>query len=171
MDAWIGVLIPTTVIFFVDLCWRKIYNIVTVPAIVAGFLYHTLHGAGIGFSLLGFAVMFALGIIGLAVNGWGGGAAKMMIMFGTWLGWHTALLIMLAGAIIALLCFVVKQPKESLKGIRDQVIRIWLTVFWKANGAWKDFKGIDQAPYTVPFGTCLAVGLWLIMLSNKFNQG
>jgi Flp pilus assembly protein protease CpaA len=107
---------------------------------------------------------YAVGVTGLAVNGWGGGDAKMLIMAGAWLGWYTAMSIMLAGGLIALLCFAVKLKKESLKMMKDQLVRIWLTVFWKAKDVWKGFKGIDEAPDTVPFGACLAVGSWLVML-------
>jgi len=165
--AWVGVLIPATINFYTDLRWRKIYNVITLPATVAGILYNLIYGTGIIFSLLGFAVMFGIGITGFAANGWGGGDAKMLIMVGAWVGWHTALLVMLAGAVIALLCFIARQPIESMQAIREQLIRIWLTVFWKAKGAWKGFKGIDQAPGTVPFGACLAVGSWLLMLIHK----
>lgn len=165
--AWAGVLIPATVIFVTDLIWRKIYNVVTIPAIAAGILYHVLYGAGIWFSLLGFAVMFAVGVTGLAVNGWGGGDAKMLIMAGTWLGWYMAMLVMLAGGVIAVIYFVFMLKKDIVKKVTDQIRRILLTVYWRAGGAWKDFQGIDQTPDLVPYGSCLAVGAWLVMVIQK----
>ncbi len=165
--AWAGTLILVTIIFFTDLIWRKIYNAITIPAILAGILYHSIWGLGIKFTLIGFAFMFVIGVIGLTVNGWGGGDAKMLILAGAWLGWYTAALVMLIGGLIALIYFAFKLKKKAIKKVTDQLRRIWLTVFWQAKGAWKDFEGIpdgnDPMPEVVPYGSCLAVGAWLVM--------
>lgn len=165
--AWAGTLMPATIIFFTDLIWRKVYNAITIPAIVAGILYHSFYGAGIKFTLLGFGLMFIIGCIGLAVDGWGGGDAKMLIMAGTWLGWYTAMLVMLVGGLIALIYFVFMLKKDIVKKVTDQIRRILLTVYWRAGGVWKDFQGIDQTPDLVPYGSCLSVGAWLVMALQK----
>jgi Flp pilus assembly protein protease CpaA len=164
----IGVLVPSTITFFTDLIWKKVYNLVTIPAIVAGILYHSIWGQGILFTLIGLALMLVLGCIGLAVNGWGGGDAKMLIFIGTWMGWYGACLVMFIGSLIALVAFAFKLRGEFIKKSGDQLRRIWLSVFYRAKGAWKDFQGIpdgpeDPLPPAVPLGSCLAVGAWLVI--------
>ena len=167
--AWAaGVLIPSTIIFFTDLVWRKVYNLVTIPAIAAGILYHSIWGQGLIFTLIGFAFMFILGCISLAVNGWGGGDGEMLILIGTWMGWYAASLVMFIGSLIALLGFAFKLKREFVKKVSDQLRRIWLTVFYKVQGTWKGFQGIpdgtDSLPPVMPLGSCLAVGVWVVIL-------
>jgi prepilin peptidase CpaA len=71
-----------------DLWTRKLPNWLTVPAFALGLVAHTAAGglAGLGFSLLGFAVGFGVLFVLWLIGGGGGGDVKLMGALGAWLG-------------------------------------------------------------------------------------
>jgi prepilin peptidase CpaA len=67
---------------------RKIPNWLTVPAAVAGLLYHSFAPGGFGplMALAGFAVGFVLLLLPWILGGGGMGDVKMLAALGAWLG-------------------------------------------------------------------------------------
>ena len=71
-----------------DLRMRRIPNWLTVSAFAGGLVMHTVVNglAGLGFSLLGFAMGFGILLILWLIGGGGGGDVKLMGALGAWLG-------------------------------------------------------------------------------------
>src|SRR5947209_8144160 len=72
----------------VDYRAQRIPNWLTVPAAFLGLAYNGLapHGIGLGWSLAGFAIGFALLLLPWILGGGGMGDVKMLAALGAWLG-------------------------------------------------------------------------------------
>ena len=125
---WIQVI--TIVVFtltaaIIDVRSRRIPNWITIPAAVAGLLFHVLRGAyndgfagslhGLWFSLGGFATGFGILLVLMAFALGGGGDVKLMGAVGAWLGWRYTIIayvlavIFAVGGIIVLSFFTVAR--------------------------------------------------------------
>lgn len=82
------VAVYTLVTAWTDLRLRKIYNQVTVPMWVAGWIYHGIFhgGEGIVIGLQGFAVGFGLFFTLWMIGSAGGGDVKLVGALSVWLG-------------------------------------------------------------------------------------
>jgi Flp pilus assembly protein protease CpaA len=69
-----------------DLLWRKVHNLVTIPLIVSGMLYHTLQSGVAGFVISVAAVLAAVGllIVPFLKGGLGAGDIKLLSGLGAW---------------------------------------------------------------------------------------
>ena len=82
-----------------DVRTYRVYNVITVPLIVAGLVYHTVTGGfdGFIFSLSGAAVGFCVLIVPYMLGAMGAGDVKLLTGFGAWLGVPATGLIALIG--------------------------------------------------------------------------
>jgi len=71
-----------------DVRTRRLPNWLTVPAFVAGLVFHTVTGGwnGLGLSLAGFGTGFGILLVLWMIGGGGGGDVKLMGALGAWLG-------------------------------------------------------------------------------------
>jgi prepilin peptidase CpaA len=105
-----------------DIRYRKLPNILTFPAMLAGIAYHTLANgaAGLLFSLGGLATGLAVLFILFLMGAMGAGDAKLMGAIGALSGTHSvlnaALFTMVAGAVYALILLLFRYSacKEVL---------------------------------------------------------
>jgi leader peptidase (prepilin peptidase)/N-methyltransferase len=103
------------VIFFIDLDFQIIPDILTLPGIVIGLAVSFLpDGIGIVSSLIGLAigggVLYLMAVLGEKIfkkESMGGGDIKMAAMLGAFLGWQKVVLIFFGGALIGVLVSVV----------------------------------------------------------------
>ncbi|ETX00364.1 MAG: hypothetical protein ETSY1_11485 [Candidatus Entotheonella factor] len=126
------------IVSFIDLAYRIIPDVITLPGIIVGLLASTLAtSVGISSALLGVVIgggLFLLIAI-ISRGGMGGGDIKLTAMIGAFLGWQgvfvTIFLAALSGAVSGLFLMVVKK-----KGRKD----------------------------ALPFGPFLAIGALLALL-------
>ena len=105
-----------------DIAYRKIPNILTFPAMLAGMAYYTLTGGGAGllFSLGGLATGLAVLFVFFLMGAMGAGDAKLMGAIGALSGTHavlnSALFTMVAGGVYALILLLFRYSacKEVL---------------------------------------------------------
>ncbi len=92
-----------------DLRTRKLPNRLTVPALAAAVLTHTLVNGlpGLAFSLLGFVTGFGILLILWLVGGGGGGDVKLMGALGAWLGSSLTLTVFLVSTSLAVIAAAV----------------------------------------------------------------
>ena len=118
-----------------DLAYRRVPNVLTAPALVAGLLAHGVWSGGLGLpgALLGAAVGLAVFFPIFALGGMGGGDVKLMAALGSWvgagaIGW-TALYAAVAGGVLALVVGAahgyLRQAFSNIGG---------LLVFWSVHG-------------------------------------
>ena len=152
---------------FFDVSTRRIPNLLTVPAGIAGVLYHLGAGglsgglAGVAGAAVGLGLFFPL----FALGGMGAGDVKLMAALGAWLGpagaaW-TALYAALAGGVMAV---VVALARGYL---RTAFANIWtLLGFWRfagirpLDGITLQTSGSPRLPYALPITAGLFAALW-----------
>jgi leader peptidase (prepilin peptidase)/N-methyltransferase len=126
------------IVSFIDLAYRIIPDVITLPGIIAGLLASTLvTSVGLGSALLGAFIGGGLFLLIAIVSrgGMGGGDIKLTAMIGAFLGWQgvfvTIFLAALSGAVSGLFLMIIKK-----KGRKD----------------------------ALPFGPFLAIGALLALL-------
>jgi leader peptidase (prepilin peptidase)/N-methyltransferase len=109
------------IVSFIDLAYRIIPDVITLPGILAGLLASALiTSVGLGSALLGVVIGGGLFLFIAIVSrgGMGGGDIKLTAMIGAFLGWQgvfvTIFLAALSGAISGIFLIVVKK-----KGRKD----------------------------------------------------
>ena len=103
------------VIFFIDLDFQIIPDVITLPGIIVGLAVSFLpNGIGIWSALIGFLVgggsLYLVAILGdwlFKKDSMGGGDIKMMAMLGAFLGWEKVLLILISSAVIGLVVSII----------------------------------------------------------------
>jgi prepilin peptidase CpaA len=160
-------LVPALAGCVCDLRMRRIPNVLTAVAALAGLVFHTVFSAGSGaeFSLVGAGVGLALLFPAFALGGMGAGDVKLMAALGAWLGpvdamW-TAIYAALAGTVMAV---VVGFARGYL---RTAFANVWsLLVFWRFVGI-RPYEGLTlqsskspRLPYALPITAGLFAALW-----------
>ncbi len=141
--------------------WRygKIYNWLTLPAVLLGFVFWLTAGLlgadrGIGASLFGFAAgLIPFGF--LALRGWlGGGDAKLMAAVGAIsASWEVVLSTAFYGMIVAMAMAVVLMIHHGV--VKQTLHRILGAVLSTAARVKPD---LENENHTVAFGAAVAVG-------------
>jgi prepilin peptidase CpaA len=137
----------------------KVYNWLTLPAILTGLIFWTLAGLlgaerGISTSLLGLAAgLIPFGF--LALRGWlGGGDAKLMTAVGAIsASWECVLSTAFYGMLVAMVMAIVIMIHHGI--IKQTFQRICGAVLSTAVRVKPD---LENEKHTVPFGVAVAVG-------------
>ncbi|MEH6993014.1 A24 family peptidase [Neobacillus drentensis] len=141
-----------------DVKSRKIFNIITLPAIVTGLLYYLFTNGleGFLFSGKGFIVGFLLLIIPFIMGGIGAGDVKLLAAVGSIKGamfvFYTFFYAAIIGGVIAL---VIMVRRKELKSFFQRLF--FFFVFIKGTEGALDLDKKDLAP-TIPFGVPIAIG-------------
>jgi prepilin peptidase CpaA len=177
----VAVVLAATLIGAVTDLWRyKLYNVLTLPLLVSGLIYHGVVGGGPALlgSLLG--VLFGFGVLLLfhLLGGVGGGDVKLMAAVGAWLGLPLTIAVFLASSLAAGVYALV------LIVARGRVRETWLNL----RLAWLRFKVLgrhlagedrveivvddpDRRWRVIPFGAMVALGLVGILIWLSLRRG
>ncbi|UUO07972.1 A24 family peptidase [Blastopirellula sp. J2-11] len=149
----------TAVAFYVDLTTGKLPNWLTMPALLAAVVFHSVvySWAGLQHSLLGALVGFVLLFVLFVIGGGGGGDVKFMAALGAWFGPILILLVFVGSAVLALiitiaifvgkLMFRAKTDKSEPSETGDSTQ-----------------KKLDIARQTIPYGVPVCLASWIILL-------
>lgn len=153
---------------YTDLKSRKIYNIVVIPAAVAGVIIYTLSSgqAGLYFSLKGLGAGLGLLFIPFILGGFGAGDVKLMGAIGALKGvlfvFKVFLAAGVAGGVIAVL--VLLKQRRLLSTLK----RVWQSLYVLAGSVFKvnTLKSLDKAEYheSLPYGLAIGIGTLLAYL-------
>ncbi len=153
-----------------DLWKGRIYNWLTLPAIVAG-IAHAAYVSG----LAGAGESLAATALGLVLLGWmfwlgvmGGGDVKLLMALGAWGGLRfvceTALLSLFIGGALAVLILLFRG---RLRGFIERLQAFLLPIF---------VKELEYAPpkldrtQTMPYGIPIAIaGIWIAFAGNPLS--
>ncbi|RDU34658.1 prepilin peptidase [Neobacillus piezotolerans] len=143
-----------------DIKSRKILNIVTLPAILIGFIYYfSTNGLdGILFSGKGFLVGFGVLFIPFAMGGIGAGDVKLLAAIGAMKGAFFVIYAFLYAAIVGgLIALFILIHRNELKGFLVRIINsVFFLTFSKSKDSIQVSKS-DLAP-SFPYGVSIALG-------------
>lgn len=150
-----------------DLRTKKIPNWITVPAALAGLVFHAAAPAGNGilWALAGFAVGFSLLLLPWLLGGGGMGDVKLLAALGVWLGPLTILIVFGASAVIgAVMAAGVMVGGMCTRGI-SATRRRYLNVDEDRETAAKNQpRGRRVIPFAVPIAISTVVVLALMLV-------
>lgn len=142
-----------------DVKMRRIPNVLTISALLAGIAFHTLTTGlpGLGFSLTGFAAGFSILLLLWLIGGGGGGDVKLMGALGAWVGGPVILIIFIGSALTAILWMVVTLISRAMR-------RIQPVASGKASDVTVDAERSSKGllPYAIP----VAITTWIWMLTK-----
>jgi prepilin peptidase CpaA len=151
-----------------DLRTRRIPNVLTFGAALAGLLYQAVSGGvdGLGHAALGWLVGAVIFIVPFALGGLGGGDVKLLAALGAWLGPGDILWLSLytgvAGGVMAL----VVSTRYGYLGTAIQNVRL-LLCHWSVAGVKAlpaitlENSGGPKLAYAFPILTGMVATTWL----------
>ncbi len=167
---------PFTVCFFLlasalytDIRSRVIPNVITLPVIVGGILFHFYISGWSGGALFAFKGALTGGgllIVLFVLGGMGGGDVKLLAALGAWLGTGAVIQVFIygaaAGAAIAVFLVIFKKKKMTL-------MRIWNDlVYFSITGKRVPVSGKEEGfPYSIPIAAGFII--YVIKDINIFN--
>ncbi|WP_353928505.1 A24 family peptidase [Desulfofundulus kuznetsovii] len=167
-----GCLLPSVYIAYTDARSHMIYDRATFPILLAG-LVNALHSDTLPDALLGSAFAFALLFICAALGGAGGGDVKYAAGLGMWFGFLNVQYVLLIATAMGVVWGMVKLAWAGrLKSwAKTFLTGLFMRVFYGVKGAiplrkLPDNPGAPVPPEAVPFGTCLAVGSWVVFIAG-----
>ncbi|MHC4988495.1 MAG: A24 family peptidase [Planctomycetota bacterium] len=165
---WGVVLVASLVAALADIKSRRIPNVLTLPLLAAGIVQAAcLSGFdGLKSSLLAAFVLGLPYVLLFAFAGGGAGDAKLMAAVGSWLGFESGIVALLAISICAVVLALLKaifarRFFEVLNNIRVMMLSFML--FLSTKGAAKYATPMetadDETALTIPYGPAIFVGL------------
>jgi prepilin peptidase CpaA len=172
-----------TVAALVSACtdlWKfKVYNLLTIPLLFSGFIYHGIVGGAPEFSmslvgaLFGFCILIAPYVMG----GMGAGDVKLMSAIGAWLGLTMTYHVFIASSIAAglyALVLIIMSSKLCDTWINLQIMWHRVTVFGRYLGADDRVEAHvvrdGRRKRIIPFAAMLAIGIIATLVWLRESQ-
>lgn len=149
-----------------DLYKRRIYNIVTLPCILFGLIYHVVNEglSGLAFSLLGLFIGFLVLLIPFAMGGIGAGDVKLMAAIGACMG---AMFVIKAFIYIAILGGVISLgiliKSYGLKSMYTSVLASFMLWRGKSTSA-LSMMNVNKIAF--PYGIAIVLGTFLNFITH-----
>jgi Flp pilus assembly protein protease CpaA len=162
------VLLAASIAAVTDVWKFKVYNLLTLPFLVSGLLYHAIHGGApeLGGSVVGAVVGFSLMIVLYTMGGMGAGDVKFVTALGAWLGLPLTLYVLIAGCIAAgIYAVVLLVTATSLRETLMNMQILWLRLACLGRHLGHDdrveseVKRPDRRRRLIPFSAMIALGL------------
>ncbi len=155
--------------------WKfKVYNVLTLPLLVSGLLYHAFR-AELADSLLGVLFGFASLIVLYIIGGMGAGDVKLMAGVGAWLGMPLTFYVFIASSLAAgvySIGLVVWTGQVGETAVNLQILWLRLASVGRYLGSddkvESEVRRSDRRKRIIPFAAMVAIGLvaTLIWIGN-----
>jgi len=171
----IVVLVAALVAAATDIWKFKVYNVLTLPLLVSGLLYHAFR-AELADSLLGVLFGFASLIVLYIIGGMGAGDVKLMAAVGAWLGMPLTFYVFIASSLAAgvySIGLVVWTGQVGETAVNLQILWLRLASVGRYLGSddkvESEVRRSDRRKRIIPFAAMVAIGLiaTLIWIGNK----
>lgn len=171
----IAILIAT----ITDLRMFKIHNLLTIPLLLSGLLYHGLVTGPDGLLSSFFGVLFGFGVLVLffLVGGIGGGDVKLLAGVGAWLGiyltfWLFNAAALAAGCYALVLTVLNGRYRETWMNLR--LLGHRMMVVGRHLGTDEQVETVaqrdDRRRQLIPFGAMMGVGLLVLLIIVRFRS-
>jgi prepilin peptidase CpaA len=166
------VLIAAMVAAVTDLWKFKVHNLLTLPLLGAGLLYHGLTGglAGLAESSLGALCGFAIMIIFYLLGGMGAGDVKLMAGVGAWLGMPLTFSVFLASGLAAgvyAVVLIVTYGKVRETWVNLQILWLRLAAIGRHLAAddcvESEVSQAGRRRRVIPFAAMMVLGLVVLL--------
>jgi prepilin peptidase CpaA len=151
--------------------WKfKVYNVLTLPLLVSGIVYHGLR-ADLGNSLMGILFGFGALIALYVIGGMGAGDVKLMAALGAWLGVKLTFYVFIASSLAAglyavLLMLLTGKMGETLVNLH--ILWLRLASIGRHLGSddqiEKEVRRSDRRGRIIPFAAMVAIGIIATLL-------
>jgi prepilin peptidase CpaA len=168
-------LIAASIAAVTDIWKFKVYNLLTLPLLVSGLLYHALRAdllnslVGI---LFGFAALIALYVIG----GMGAGDVKLMAALGAWLGMPYTFYVFIASSLAAgiyaiVLMLATHKVGETIVNLHILWLRLASIGHYLASDdrVETEVRRTDRRRRIIPFAAMVAIGIVATLLWFRNN--
>jgi prepilin peptidase CpaA len=159
-----------------DLWKFKVYNALTLPAIVVGLLVSPFT-VGLPTSLLGAATGFSLLALFFALGGVGAGDVKLLTAIGAWLGPEPTLYVFafsaMAGGMYAIGLMVLRGGlTETIEQLAVLSIRLFTPGLWKQPDERMDIEigRVDRRKRLVPYAAMICVGFFTTLVPPNLGR-
>ena len=172
------ILLPITIVLGASLIagvtdlWKfKVHNLLTLPLLFSGLIYHAVWGTGLANSLLGVLCGSGILLLFYLMGGMGAGDVKLMAAIGAWLGIPYTFYVFVASSLVAalyalgliLVCGRVRETWVNL-----QIIWYRVAAFGRYLGAEDQIEAevtrADRRRRVIPFGAMVAVGVVAVIV-------
>jgi prepilin peptidase CpaA len=165
--AFAAAIVAVSLAVYTDLRWRKIFNIVTVPAAAVGIVLNTFGGGWYGLlsSFAGLVIGIAVFIIPFALRGMGGGDVKLMGALGALLGAYAIVNVAIYTALVGgVLALVVAVHNHQLGNTVERVLIMLRRLVPFGRGS----KRVDTTKsLRLPYGLAIGGGTVLLVLIGR----
>ena len=160
---------------YTDLRYEKIYNWITLPAVLVGLAGHAVVGGlagesqlqlGLSGSAAGLAAGFLPLMLAWLAGGIGGGDAKLMGAVGALTGWRFALAAMMYGFAVAAVMAVVVMIARRVT--RSTLRRMWWSLVLVIRARQVTDPATPKSP-KIPFGLALCIGSGIALVEVLFR--
>jgi prepilin peptidase CpaA len=175
-----GVVIVASAISAVTDLWRfKVYNLLTIPLLFSGLIYHAVVGGypELSQSLTGALFGFGILVAPYVMGGMGAGDVKLMSAVGAWLGLSVTYQVFIASSVAAgiyALALIIMSRKLFETWINLQILWHRLTVFGRYLGAEDRVESevirSDRRRRVIPFAAMVAVGVIATLVWLRGSQ-
>lgn len=172
----LGVVIVAATIAAVTDLWRfKVYNLLTIPLLLSGLVYHAFEAGLPGLSRSAGGALFGIAVllVPYLMGGMGAGDLKLMSGVGAWLGFSLALRVVFASAIAAGLyglVVVLWSGRLFETWINLQILWLRLASMGASPGIESEVVRTDRRRRVIPFAAMVAVGVIATALGLREAQ-
>ncbi|MHB0960822.1 MAG: A24 family peptidase [Pirellulaceae bacterium] len=162
-----------------DVSKYKVYNLLTLPLVAGGLLYHSLApmGSGLAYSAGGIGSGFCLLILPYALGGLGAGDVKFLAGIGAWVGPDVILPILLVACFATgVYSAILIVQLRGLKGIVHNIRFLLHSLVAHVSGSAPSTTGVqaiaresDRRDRLVPFSAMLAIGVWCVFATDWYS--
>jgi prepilin peptidase CpaA len=174
------VLVAALVAAATDLARFKVYNLLTLPLLVSGLIYHGAVGGPVelGMSAAGMVLGAAVLLVFYIMGGMGAGDVKLMAALGAWLGLPAVFYVFLASALAAGVYALVLM---ATYGNRREILLNLQIIYHRVAAVGRHLVSEDQVEREVqradrrrrviPFAAMIAVGVIALVLLSWLMGG